>query len=1640
MVFPRCTLILFLPVLLMAQTDFHVNHCVLRCKDNHMREMDNEWSHDFTLPLLNLLKTTGNETAAYIKAHAICTYVCLFSLSKWLCHISEKSLMGFRTAHQMICNSFYRSNRLLEACVRNCNTSQEASIILAGIRSWHDACNNLEGKISKFIVSNLNMKIPEVRAQFPCWKENGERLSSVCRDQTIRLEMDMLKFAKNQTQENIETICIDFEHFSHCFIQEHGKYCGYRSEVITARMFENNREAMFKMLKIRWNTLPTSCKYTQLRRDTYSSDRYNENSGVSVAISIGFLLLPFVLVSARYPIETWSRPQLEDRFHGIVAELQTAQKKIKDQEKQITTYKFNSRFRRSMLERKSREEEVVERSKYDDVVKENKILDMKLKAAKHQLLIYTAPSARAATASMMTGRSTFRQPPSTFRQRQPMTAGTVPRSIDRSPGSVPVIRKKSDADKLQLATDEKLTIVRLNRTMKNKNEEIEELKYTIEKLRQVFKYFFIHCCISILLQRLANNSNNSDPPTRRSSSSKSSSSNNNNDDDEKDSELEEMSEMSESARSTPVMEEKKPKKESNGNNVHSSNAHSSYQPPKIPDQNEKQLLEKLKVAENDLAMIQEECELLKKANERLVQQVWSKRKFRGEKKIVELEEHLKETEKRIKESEHRRREDQKKFEAMRMHYKTKYENMKAEKKQMSMNSASAVKENEEDIDRSDSPPPLIYEPVRKRQSQSDISRSRRADDDLLQKLYNEVADILHSHDVGIAEMSALGAGENSLSRWQKLYSELYEELEKVRNMLVVQYDINQKQTTEIKLLKEELERLKTVSAEILTKSKEEMEQKQKKIFMLEEQIRVIAYSGQQPVKLLSNQINIPTPKVNTNLFVKLIHVKPAASLTSKFFFSMEFFDFQLETSPILDPKEQNIEFTTVYDVLVSNLLIHYLQTNGVVIEMYRPASDCYKLLAAATISLIPLFEDNVVRKFCSEIVMKSVDSGVDMCTLRYEIEVSQPISESFKKFKKSETARNMMPIKLESNEEDENNFEPLTIMVNRLVGLDSLGKDGSSEFCIVYEFLSFSPYFTDFSTSPEIRSKRDCFIPKNDIARNLFASSSISFFLIENIPKQDGVIATLHLPLHPLCKLGGSIKGTFPMLDTDGRPSSVYLDLCLIWKHEIPSFFLKPEPGKLVENTPVKDTPILPQPVRRSSKQFDVTPVADDEPILREEIPDPPAPSVAQILSNRKDSTSSTDTSFSSNSKDMFSPPVAKITPQVFDYELPSSDPPPLAPALEHEEEDRIVFEDDDEIESVSAVSSHRDSEPPLFPDDPTPPPPMEEVPEIQPETTKEEKELTPRAESLEIPKDITPRMENVPPLVGNDQEPQVHESVESTPITQRSVEEVVGEPEQKEREPDEIPRRELKTEELKSLLGVLPPIAKPRNIPVGPLSLNDPPAAPSRSINPTGRIVFGDPLHYSFPPSDSSSTSSPRQKAPVPLPEYEGPSLVKVRKPLSPTDKDVLEPEMKVSIQLESFELLPGSSLIPWTREDTKCFVDWVFLDFPNEQSKSSVFNFPRRSQESVELDFVKEYTLTRGQLSLLDQWIKNSIKFELTLVKVSPGDEEELGFGSIFLGSNNSQTKSIAIELYDRNTSPQAELTVTVEFSRALLQQLNR
>ncbi|VDM62404.1 unnamed protein product [Angiostrongylus costaricensis] len=146
--------------------------------------------------------------------------------------------------------SIFRSNRDLEACLNRCNKSQESAILLAGIKSWEDTCAHLE----------------ELRAQFPCWKNNGHELSQSCRAQTVSLKESMYQFTLNQSYQNIQNIC------RYLFALKPTKLLG--NYTITGRMFHNNREAMFNMLKIRWSTLPSQCGYSHLRRDTYSSEKH----------------------------------------------------------------------------------------------------------------------------------------------------------------------------------------------------------------------------------------------------------------------------------------------------------------------------------------------------------------------------------------------------------------------------------------------------------------------------------------------------------------------------------------------------------------------------------------------------------------------------------------------------------------------------------------------------------------------------------------------------------------------------------------------------------------------------------------------------------------------------------------------------------------------------------------------------------------------------------------------------------------------------------------------------------------------------------------------------------------------------------------------------------------------------------------------------------------------------------------------------------------------------------------------------------------------------------------------------------------------------------------------------------------------
>uniref|UniRef100_A0A0K0D2N2 Transmembrane protein n=1 Tax=Angiostrongylus cantonensis TaxID=6313 RepID=A0A0K0D2N2_ANGCA len=144
----------------------------------------------------------------------------------------------------------------------------------------------------------VNLPYSELRAQFPCWKENGHELSQSCRAQTVSLKESMYQFALNQSHQNIQNICrrrkkkCNRKTMKQClWFRLKCRKAPVQYVSITGRMFHNNREAMFNMLKIRWSTLPSQCSYSHLS-DTYSSEKYYLSTS-SAYIGVFFIAILF---------------------------------------------------------------------------------------------------------------------------------------------------------------------------------------------------------------------------------------------------------------------------------------------------------------------------------------------------------------------------------------------------------------------------------------------------------------------------------------------------------------------------------------------------------------------------------------------------------------------------------------------------------------------------------------------------------------------------------------------------------------------------------------------------------------------------------------------------------------------------------------------------------------------------------------------------------------------------------------------------------------------------------------------------------------------------------------------------------------------------------------------------------------------------------------------------------------------------------------------------------------------------------------------------------------------------------------------------------------------------------------------------
>ncbi|KJH47698.1 hypothetical protein DICVIV_06222 [Dictyocaulus viviparus] len=213
--------------------------------------------------------------------------------------------------------------------------------------------------------------------------------------------------------------------------------------------------------------------------------------------------------------------------------------------------------------------------------------------------------------------------------------------------------------------------------------------------------------------------------------------------------------------------------------------------------------------------------------------------------------------------------------------------------------------------------------------------------------------------------------------------------------------------------------------------------------------------------------------------------------------------------------------------------------------------------------------------------------------------------------------------------------------------------------------------------------------------------------------------------------------------------------------------------------------------------------------------------------------------------------------------------------------------------------------------------------------------------------------------------------------------------------------------------------------------------------------VAFTDPLHRSIPPSESSSISSPPPRPTVPLPITGGRSAIKVTKEQEEIfnmniacmgqpnefvcfvkeDSDAGD-NRTVSIFIDRIYVPESSCLLRPSYDNVKVYVDWFFLDYPLEESRTpNAIKIPRIPDSPGIFAYKKEFQLTRRRVALLQQWLELGNRLDFTLV--TDGDDgEELAVAQLELGQTGTD-QTTTIQFVDVNGEHYADLDLVISYS---------
>ncbi|KAM7042858.1 protein fantom-like isoform 2-T3 [Acridotheres tristis] len=261
--------------------------------------------------------------------------------------------------------------------------------------------------------------------------------------------------------------------------------------------------------------------------------------------------------------------------------------------------------------------------------------------------------------------------------------------------------------------------------------------------------------------------------------------------------------------------------------------------------------------------------------------------------------------------------------------------------------------------------------------------------------------------------------EYSMQELQLTHAETVQELEKTRNLLLVQHKISKDYQTEVETMTRKMESLQKDCKLKLEQYTHLLDIRAARIRKLEGQLRDIVYDIKPPK---SRPEVLPSDPVGG--FVETVHLERGENLfeihISKVIFSSEaihtfgdwepatfctyaFYDFELQITPVVHGNIPSYDFTSQFLVQSDDSFFHYIQENSITLEVHRAYGVDYETIASCQLKLHEILENDGTIYSTANLVGKTGHIQ-NYGTVEYWIRLQVPMDQAIIPYKQRSKA------------------------------------------------------------------------------------------------------------------------------------------------------------------------------------------------------------------------------------------------------------------------------------------------------------------------------------------------------------------------------------------------------------------------------------------------------------------------------------------------------------------------------------------------------------------------------------------------------------------------------------------------------------